>query len=1299
MVPGALVGGRFEIEEAIGAGGMGTVYRARDRADDRAVAVKIVHGLRTSDLGRFAREARLLAELRHPAIVSYVAHGAGADGAPWLAMEWLDGEDLGAHLARGPLGVEASVELGARIADALGYAHARGVVHRDIKPSNLFLVAGDVGRPKILDFGVARILVAGERALTAAGNVVGTLGYMAPEQARGEPDVDARADVFALGCVLYECASGNVVLSGEHPMVVLGKCLLEEPVPLGEVVPGVPEGFATLIARMLAKDARARPADGRAVAAALRALHEDAAGPSGAAAVEVRARPPALGHGELGVLSVILLCPPRSREEGAMDPTVTPEELDGTVAALRARAEIFGARLDSLADGTVLVTLAGASPTDAAVDRAAHAARCALALRALVPDATLALATGRGATGGRLPVGVALERAAAVLRRASAGRVHVDDATAALLGTRFEIHGDEHALVLAGEREVEAPRTLLRKRTPFVGRDRELGALLGTFDECVDEPVARAVLVTGAAGMGKTRLRQELERELGARAPLVHLYARADAIGRASPFGLIAGAVRRAAGILRGEPPAVQHDKLRRRVERHRAPAEARRLAEFLGELCGAPSPHAASVELAAAREDAMLMGEQMRQAWIDFVGAEAEPRPVLFVLEDLHWGDRPSVAFVDRALRDLADRPLMTVAFARPEVHEVFPKLWHERAVQEIKLPPLTRRAAELLVRAVLGDDPPPERVAGMIARAAGNAFFLEEIIRAVALGAGELPDSVVASAQARLEAFEGPTRRLLRAASVFGERFWPGAVRALLDAAGLDEALRVLEEREVVHRHERSRFAGEVEYAFRHHVVREAAYAMLTAEDAALGHGLAADWLVGAGERDPIVIAGHLERAGEAGRAVSWWLEAAEESLQGNDLAGALEHAERGVACGAAGETLGALRLVQAEAHYWRGDAEMTGVRSAEARALAVEGSDRWCQSLAWTATASVMRGTRTLVEVGALLRDHLQAAPHPSDALLRSGVRVAGSLGISAHYEEAYALLHAAEAAASARPVDPTVAAWLCGTQGRLAYCAGDMAAYLERCVRAAELFAAIGDVRLASLYRVGAGDALKTLGDYAGAEERMRESLAVLRRVGLGELEVITVLNLGLVCAFRGDRDEGRGLLRAALDRVLGRGEKRLEAFARLSLARIALLEGEVDEALVEADAAVAAFDAMHPIAAYAAAVRAHARIERGDRDGALGDARRAREMLDALGHAEEGDGFVRLTHAQALAAAGHAAEARQAIAEARARLLARADKISDAALRRSFLEGVAEHRATLELAVTLDGRTAPCARSG
>jgi serine/threonine protein kinase/tetratricopeptide (TPR) repeat protein len=264
--------GNYEILSPLGSGGMGEVYRARDVRLGRSVAVKALPEAFASDperMARFEREARALAAVQHPNIA--VLYGMEeANGVSFLALELVEGESLSQRLGRGPLTVSETLELGAQIASAIDAAHERGIVHRDLKPSNIMLSPS--GSAKVLDFGLAKggpLLADSDPGLsanptvafgsTAAGLVIGTAAYMSPEQARGRP-VDRRADVWALGCILFECLSGRQVFEGDTTSDVLARVLERE--PDWDVLPAaIPARLRDVLRRCLTKSPADRPRD------------------------------------------------------------------------------------------------------------------------------------------------------------------------------------------------------------------------------------------------------------------------------------------------------------------------------------------------------------------------------------------------------------------------------------------------------------------------------------------------------------------------------------------------------------------------------------------------------------------------------------------------------------------------------------------------------------------------------------------------------------------------------------------------------------------------------------------------------------------------------------------------------------------------------------------------------------------------------------------------------------------------------------------------------------------------------
>jgi hypothetical protein len=261
---GQILGERFEVEQLVGAGGMGVVYRAFDRRNGGPVALKLLQSDQLLSEERFSREAEVLAELSHPAIVAYVANGIAEGRRPFIAMEWLDGETLWKRVEKRPLSIPDALTIGARIGAALEAAHAVGVVHRDVKPSNVFLVGGKIEEAKLVDFGLARPYDR-SNPLTVSGTVLGTPEYMAPEQVRGKTDLDPRTDIYGLGALMYRCITGTPPFRAKNLIAALAKVLVEDVPPISSLVPGVPIGLEDLVHGMLAKAPADRPRDAASV--------------------------------------------------------------------------------------------------------------------------------------------------------------------------------------------------------------------------------------------------------------------------------------------------------------------------------------------------------------------------------------------------------------------------------------------------------------------------------------------------------------------------------------------------------------------------------------------------------------------------------------------------------------------------------------------------------------------------------------------------------------------------------------------------------------------------------------------------------------------------------------------------------------------------------------------------------------------------------------------------------------------------------------------------------------------------
>ena len=291
LVPGTQLG-PYRILGVLGAGGMGEVYRAHDPRLDRDVAIKVLPDAFSRDadrLRRFEQEARAAAALNHPNILA--VHDIGlADGAPYVVCELLEGQTLRGVMAAGRPAMRTAIGIAAQIADAIAAAHAKGIVHRDLKPENVFVTSD--GRVKVLDFGLAKLGATAAdgdatethvSAATMPGTVLGTAGYMSPEQARGRP-VDFRSDQFSLGTIVYEMLAGTHPFNRASAAQTMAAVIEQDPRPLAAVNPRVPAMAAGVVERCLAKEPSARFASTTDLAHDLRALNEHQASASDAAA-------------------------------------------------------------------------------------------------------------------------------------------------------------------------------------------------------------------------------------------------------------------------------------------------------------------------------------------------------------------------------------------------------------------------------------------------------------------------------------------------------------------------------------------------------------------------------------------------------------------------------------------------------------------------------------------------------------------------------------------------------------------------------------------------------------------------------------------------------------------------------------------------------------------------------------------------------------------------------------------------------------------------------------------------------
>ncbi len=1288
---------RFVIEARVGSGGMGDIFRALDQETNQTVAVKLLRATASpTDRARFGREIAILADLRHPNIVQYVGHGTWHDGRLFLAMEWLDGEDLSQRQRRAPLGMRDAVEIVRRSAAAMAAIHARGVIHRDLKLSNIFLVRGKGTAVKLIDFGVVKPAVPDEYP-TERGQIIGTPHFMAPEQARGE-GIDARADVYSLGSVLFRLVTGRNVFETEHVIALLGRLVLEDPPAISSVRFDIPEALDEVVTRAIARDRSLRYENGGELARALARVgnlnNDPPATDKSASAIRKTVlesmdapvsvtgagaesnKPSRPGTSERRVVAVVLY------DLGGE--ALTPE-VEGAVR------DVLGedTRFEAIAGGRMVAVL-GVERSKG--DEAMRAARAALTVANALPSSRVTVAVGHAVRGRANLAGQALERAAHQLEIVVPGTVRVDSYAVAALEGRFVVQEDSQGgTLLREDASGFGARQLLGRVTPTVGREKEIALLQGIYAELVEDGTPRAALITGPAGIGKSRVRSELMQrlELSPRRPEV-LVCRGDPMSRGSSLSALGRALRARMGIHDGEPVPDQISKVRVHVS-SRLPRTLRFLAAFLGELIGVQFPDESDEPLRAARASSQLMQSRLRMALEAFV--RALPVPLILIIEDMHWADDTSIDLVDWLL-GCPDLRFGVFAFARPEVTARLPQLWERRNLTRLTLSPLSPLAAERLVSAALPSADPGTR-AHIVKRAGGNALFLEELVRCTAEGRDELPLTVQALVQLRLDRMSPQMREVLRAGAVFGQSFWTGGVEALLDRPSGGD-LAELQHGEIITRQPESRIAGQDEWMFRQALVRDAAYASILEEDRAVLHLSAGAWLESVGDVDIGLIARHADAGGDLPRASILYARATRQAYtNGAQLETALELADRGLACGAEGGVRAQLLVAKAQASAFMGRLSDAITAGEEAAQLAPAGSDMWGEAQRIVASASIESGRSQEGDSRAAwaLGPTFAALSPPIRAALLAA-RVRGLIDLKMPDP---ALEMADQAVAVAR-ASGSLDATLRALDARLfaLLSRGDLSQGVAAGTQLIEAAESAGDMVLATRGRCNTGSVLNHVGMFEEAMTMLERALADARARRMRILEAYSLHNVGMSYARLGNLDDGILYQRQAARIADECGAARLRLNARVYETIFLVWRGapgDLGTALnlaryLESEAR------SHP-SLYTEAMFALARVQLARRvlEGALEAASEANQRL-AAGPIEEWDEYIRLTMIEALFASGMNEEADAVIDSAFRALRDRAATIVRPEHQKAFLTRNEEVRQIVELARTRLGKTLP-----
>jgi hypothetical protein len=881
-MPHEVLGGRFLVEREVGRGAVGIVYRALDQITNEPVALKVIAipGLDAGEEARFGREGRVLAGLSHPGIVRVVAFGTLDDTQqPYVAMEWLEGEDIAQRQKRAPLAIGDALEVGAQMADALGYAHHAGIIHRDIKPSNVIICrqAADEGfAAKLVDFGVAS---AEDAKLTRTGAIIGTPAYMAPEQARGDQEVDSRADVYGLGATLFEMIAGRPPHVGPTPIAILAR-LVTTPAPrLMEVVPEAPIILDELIGEMLATFPEERPKNARDVAKRLREIRELISSET----FMPQSRDPESAPMSMG--SIVLSAQKSSGGTRLVTSILATHVAKGpSRARLLAHLRARGAEATELGGDAIVAHL---GVRKALGDEAARAID--LGTRLAKSNAAVGIATGRTRVDRVRPTGEVVDRAAALARDAERGQVLVDTTTSELARGRYELQIRSDGTAVIGA--VVRAKKEYTGGAPFVGREGELAQIMNAFERCTDDRTPVVVTISGAPGIGKTRLRREAVSMIGSHSSGPRLaMVRCESFAQGHALGIMADIARG----LTSMPKGTTLETAREATEKLEfSPAVPPGTSDLIARLiANEPLPE---VDDARGARDALWI------ALTDIALRVASTSPLVIAVEDAQWADVESLAWLDHLLARAGGERVCVIVTARPTLWRDDPKRFAGRDHVRIELRPLAKRTVRAIAKAMLGEKAvgeDGEALTDVIAnQAAGSPLFAEELARLAAQGRDAVSaPTIEAAIQVNLDALDEDVRDAAARLSVFGPQGWDAALGELGVRDPIDK-LRTLVAAELLVEQASTRFKGTREFAFKHGLTREVAYASLGDENLKDMHARAGRWLARMGEDDAIV-ARHLEMGGEPVAASAFMEKAARRALAANALAAAVGLAEKALA-----------------------------------------------------------------------------------------------------------------------------------------------------------------------------------------------------------------------------------------------------------------------------------------------------------------------------------------------------------------------------------------------------------------
>lgn len=1102
-----LLAERFEIVREVGRGAAGVVYRAVDRSSGEPSALKIIEPSEDpTDQERFLKEGEVLSSLSHPSIVRVLSYGTldypyrdgggrnFAAGSTFVAMEWLEGEDLAARQKRASPALPEVLDITRQVAQALSCAHDAGIVHRDVKPSNVFLTypAGssttnksgystlrgssvDDGLPpvcqnttvlaKLLDFGVA---AAGDTTSAGAGAIVGTPAYMSPEQAQGDAAPGARSDLYSLGATLFELCAGRPPHAGPTSIATLARRVTDPAPRLSELLIDVPERLDELVWLLLQIEPGMRPRSAAEVVRTLNDLLEDPAthrvGRLTLREADTRAR-----VGTRLVTTLVAL--------GVATGEERQRHLD--------RARQIGADALPLGADSIVAHL-GARRAHG--DEATRALEIAHELAHA--GAKVGIATGRTRVDLTRSSGEIVDRAAKLAREAKDGKVNYDLTTNELARGRAEFEvpslGQSGVVALTTKRRPDS------ESSSFVGREPELLTALNAYERCIDDRTPIVVSTSGPPGIGKTRLGQEIIARLERHdSPPRVMLVRCESYGKVQALGTASDALRSLLHLSKGATLEQAQEAIDGFVPAaRRGELELVLLARLLSN-----QPFPEGVEPRAAR-DALYVA--MTELVVEAAGKE----PCALVIEDAQWADPESVAWVDHLLGRAQGKSLFTLLFVRPSFWRNHPQRFTTRDHVRMELKPMAKRAVREIARSLIGPKATEAQLDQVASQAAGSPLFAEELARLVAQGKGlSNAPTIEAAIQVSLDALDDAVRDAVGRFTIFGLAGWDGGLENLYDPSmsGLhllppDVLLGKMVAADLLVESAKTRFSGTKEYLFKHALIRDVAYAMVGDEMKKHLHGRAAEWLESVGE-DAATVAHHYDLGKRHETAAKHWEAAARRALATNSLSDAATMSERALAFADDKPTAFARAVLLEEAQS----------------RLDARGSER---------DIAIQSMRENVFDEASELRTEGAAARY--DDARAQGIDIEGRLRRVRDRARELGLLD--EAARCSATLAQRLA-----FAGDLAAAEKEAAAMLELAEKHGIVWASVDAYQTLAVVH-------QTRGELAAALEARRNAARSARSAGLKEREAILTMNLGFALTTIGARNEALVEIETGLERA-------------------------------------------------------------------------------------------------------------------------------------------------------------------